>query len=188
METLKKKQVMAPITKSRNFLISKDLSPERRKIIDALVDSVRKKIGFNKPPLELAKLEIAIPEIQICELPHSPIGSEICFLDNAKRIAQINVRSKETRQSKILNICHALGHYFLHPREEFACRMDFYGDISMKEAEATYFAETLIMPNRLVKKMYQNMADDYDPIYKMARRFAVKRQIMEDRLQSLDLL
>ena len=179
---------MAPITKSRNFLISKDLSPERMAQIDALVEKVRKKIGFNKPPLELAKLEIAIPEIQICELPHSPIGSEICFLDNSKRIAQINIRSKETKQSKILNICHALGHYFLHPREEFACRMDFYGELTIKEAEATYFAETLIMPNRLVKKMYEDLANDYDPVYKMARCFAVKRQIMEDRLLSLNLL
>ena len=176
------------MSKSRNFQVSKGLSPERKIAIDQIVESVRKRIGYLKPPLELSQIEIAIPEIQICEMPHSPVASEIFYLDETRRIAQINIRAKDVTQNKILYTCHALGHYFLHPKESCACRLDFYGEVIAYEAEATYFAETLMMPNTLVTRMFENLSGDYDPVYKLAKCFAVKRQLMEDRLTSLQLL
>ena len=179
---------MSAMQRTRNFSISKDLSQERKEVIDRLVESVRLKIAYEQPPLTLSQIEIAIPEIQICEMPHSPVASQITYLDPNKLIAQINIRSKDTQQNKVLHACHALGHYYLHARECFACRLDFYGQQDPQEIEATYFAETLMMPLRLVTELYRSLSGDYDPVYKLAKCFSVKRQIMQDRLTSLDLL
>lgn len=179
---------MVAASKTRNFSVSKGLDAKRRKAIDELVEKVRKEIKFAKPPLELSLIEIAYPEVQIIETPNSPVSSEIVYVDKTKRIAQINVRGNEIRQNKVLNVCHALGHYFLHPKCDCACRMDFYGELTAEEAEATYFAETLLMPNSLVTKLFNSYQRDFDPIYKLAKCFSVKRQIMEDRLASLELI
>ena len=157
-------------------------------MIDRMVETFRNELKFVAPPLELLHLEVAIPKIKISELPHSPIGCELSYVDPGKRIAQINIRKRDVSANKLLAVCHALGHYFLHPGKDFACRLDFFGELCREEAEATYFAETLIMPHRLVTRMYKEMANDYDPVYKLAKCFAVKRQIMEERLNALNLL
>src|SRR5262249_29044046 len=146
------------------------------------VEEIRKRIGYEHPPLDLAMIEMGVAEVQICEIPHSPVASEIFYLDDTRRIAQVNIRAKEVTPNKVLYACHALGHYLLHPKECYACRLDFYGEMDPKEIEATYFAETLIMPPALVQRLYETLSDAYDPVYKMAKCFAVRRQLMEDRL------
>lgn len=179
---------MSASSKARNFRFARDLSELRRRAIDKLVEEVRVKLQYAKPPLDLAQVEANLPEIQIIELPASPVSSELTYLDMAGKIAQIQIRQKDLTPSKVLAVCHALGHYYLHPREPFACRLDFYGEHTDCEVEATYFAETLMMPHRLIREMYRSVSKDFDPVYKLAKSFSVKRQIMEDRLQALNLL
>ena len=109
----------------------------------------------------------------------------------------INKNKPKTRQN--FTIAHELGHYFLHKEiikseevlvdgdnsldNNILFRLDA-AETSMVETEANNFAAALIMPESLVRKAWEDLAD----IEEMASVFKVSPSAMSIRLEKLGII
>jgi Zn-dependent peptidase ImmA (M78 family) len=101
----------------------------------------------------------------------------------------ILISKTSTYQRNVFTVAHELGHYFLHkdlPNEIFY-RLD--ADLinspekSLEEAEANWFAASILMPKSKVIEMYPLLKD----LETMAKVFGVSKTAMNWRFKNLRL-
>jgi Zn-dependent peptidase ImmA (M78 family) len=101
---------------------------------------------------------------------------------------RIYVSAEEPPERQAFTVGHEIGHFVRHTdkdRETFH-RRDQYnlGADQVEEAEANWFAASLLMPREQVKR-YWNL---YQNVGLMARAFAVSRIAMQWRLKNLGMI
>lgn len=137
-------------------------------------------------------------KILLTDRLNEEISGAINFIkEESKFFILINKNKPDTRKN--FTIAHELGHYFLHPetvkKEEAIIDADNTIDSSILfrldnaeysriETEANNFAASLIMPEDLVRKAWDDLSD----IKEIANVFKVSPSAMSIRLEKLGII
>jgi len=153
-------------------------------------------------PFPFDKIQNAIDNLNIfiASLESSMSGATVYDINRDDFKILVNKNKSDSRQ--YFTIAHELGHYFLHKKLLHDQKMIIDTDDAMNvtggilyrldgdsannriEAEANYFAATLIMPEKLVSKAWEITRD----IQECARIFKVSVSAMSIRLEYLNLI
>lgn len=137
------------------------------------------------PPIDLSKIVTRFAmSIKQGDFGRADISGAY---DRKNRTIYIAQNDHYSRQA--FTIAHEIGHYLLHEskNEETFFRVDalkFNGQKPAMEQEADWFAAALLMPKRLVERLWVATFD----IERMARLFRVSYSAMDYRLKNLGLL
>lgn len=177
----KKKKVTRK--KDMSVLSQADIIGIEQKAKDVLL-SVYKKVEEIKPPIDISKILSANSfKVESGEFDDEDV---VGYYD--KKAKKISVSSDDIYQRQIFTVAHELGHFFLHAdkEEEVFYRtqvINLDSEKQKEEAEANWFAASLLMPKNLVLK-YWELTKDIDIIAKI---FGVSHTAAYFRLKNLQL-
>lgn len=160
-------------------------------------------LNINQIPIPVEEITQKL-NIKISYEPFEGDLSGVLFRDKSDTI--IGVNSNESDQRKRFTIAHELGHFVLHEGDQLHVdhnfKTNFRNSISSQgsnfnEIEANAFAASLLMPETLVKEMYETaLSNGVDPftddhseeVALLAKLFNVSQTAMLIRLGKLGLL
>lgn len=161
-----------------------DILGIEQKANDVLL-SVYKEEKQIKPPVDISKILSANSfKVESGEFDDKNVAG---YYD--KKAKKISVSSDDIYQRQIFTVAHELGHFFLHSdkEEEAFYRTQIINLDSEKqkeEAEANWFAASLLMPRNLILK-YWSLTKDIDLVAKI---FGVSHTAAYFRLKNLQLV
>ncbi len=154
----------------------------------------------------LSQARISSPPVDVVQIAHArnlevrsgPLPDDLSgFLIREHKRTVIGVNSLHPKTRQRFTIAHELGHYFMHPRENFVDRqLIFFRDMrsrmatDVREIEANQFAAELLMPEALLfRSVGKRMIDleDEKAIAHLAKNFGVSTQALTFRLANLKL-
>jgi Zn-dependent peptidase ImmA (M78 family) len=159
------------------------LTLQERKRIDSLIDDIRLDTGKSYPEDHLIDIvKGAIPGVKILEddfsdiknIPVDPKSIRGMILKKSEEFVtpKIVIQKKLTPEAKTFALAHEFAHYVIgHPSDKnyFIDRFEYDGSIhSQMEAQAQYFAASLLMPKEKFLWLAKVLDDS-----KLAKRFGV---------------
>lgn len=165
-------------------MVKNYLTRAERAQIDSVVDSVLLSIQKSYPDNSLIDIiQSAIPNVQIQEgdfNEDNSIRGVIYWEDANSGGPKIIVQKNLSPSAKTLTLAHEFGHYMLgHPGDKnyYIDKMEYDGSMKQQyEAQAQYFAATLLMPTDKFVWLAQ-VLDEED----LAKRFGVSAQAVRVR-------
>lgn len=137
------------------------------------------------PPIDLSKITDEYGfDVKIGDFDDEDVAGQY---DKSKK--EIAVSKKDIYQRQVFTVAHELGHFFLHDDKdvEIFYRKNFMQldtEQEKQEAEANWFAASLLMPEDSVKK-YWKVTNDIDDFTKI---FGVSYSAVHFRLKNLKLI
>ena len=125
------------------------------------------------------KYECGFHIIQESELPVAG------FIYSSSSKILICCRKEDSYTRKRFTLAHELGHYLLHTDEKFECSSDINDSSSPEEIEANRFAAYLLVPDHLLKKVYERYKHLDDCIDYLAVKFGASRSTIKIRLSEI---
>jgi Zn-dependent peptidase ImmA (M78 family) len=154
----------------------------------------------------LAQAKVTAPPVDVLRIAHDrgirvrfgALPNDLSgFLVHEKDKALIGVNSLHPKARQRFTLAHELGHYLLHPTDNFVDRkFILFRDtrssqaIDRREMEANEFAAELLMPELFLQKLLKGETvdlEDEDRVAQLARRFGVSNQALVFRLINLGL-
>jgi Zn-dependent peptidase ImmA (M78 family) len=154
----------------------------------------------------LAKAKIFEPKVPVLDIAKSlgikvqlgPLPEDLSgFLVHEKGAVVIGVNSLHPKPRQTFTVAHELGHYHLHPANNFIDRkLIYFRDtrsttaVDRKEIEANQFAANLLMPERFLHHELKGQSvdlEDEDRLANLAKIFGVSVQALMFRLLNLNL-
>lgn len=161
-------------------------------------------LNINQIPIPVEEIAHRL-NINISYEPFEGDLSGVLFRDNSDTIIGVNSNESDKRQR--FTIAHELGHFVLHEGDQLHIdhnfKVNFRNSVSSQgsnfnEIEANAFAASLLMPEKLVREIYEtSIPNGVDPfsdddhskeIALLAKLFNVSKTAMLIRLSKLDLL
>ena len=106
-----------------------------------------------------------------------------------KAASAIYVSSSDQKARQFFSVAHELGHYFLNPRKSteifYRSQLNqFDSHFPADEQEANWFAASLLMPEELVKKIWEEEKSEAI----LAAKFGVSASAAHWRLKNLNII
>jgi len=174
--------------------------PKKHSVINKKVNSVLKKYGSLKAPIDVETIaEKMGADIQFSDLEDDLSG--FLVIKNKKKTIVVNENHHPRRQR--FTIAHEIGHLSLHIKSNedslFMEKKKVYNrnlksstGIDSKEIEANRFAASLLLPEKMVKEYikeeteyFEESGDDDNLIVSLSRKFNVSQTAVTHRLSSL---
>lgn len=156
-------------------MVNNYLPAARRREIEAIIDNLLLQIDMSYPKTPLLDIvKAAIPGVRIVEDAFEGKGIRGVIFKKSKdfKHPMIAIQKALSPEAKTFTLAHELGHYLLnHPGSKsfLVDKINYDGTAeAQKEAEAQYFAATLLMPESEFKWLAEVLDD-----HKLAKRFGV---------------
>ena len=149
---------------------------------------------INTPPVNV----LSIVRSRDIKLRFGPLPNDLSgFLVHENGEALIGVNTLHTKARQRFTLAHELGHYLLHPSDNFVDRKFILfrnarssQAVDSREIEANEFAAALLMPERFLQKLLKGETvdlEDEERVSQLAKTFGVSNQALIFRLINLHL-
>lgn len=164
----------------------RDMIAQKR--IDEIEQKARQVIGNHlgeiediDPPIDVARiLRKEKIELNLASFDNPTIAG---MYDKEKKAIYVDFTDKKTRQ--LFTVAHELGHYYLEPDKEteifYRHQQNDFSESGGAEQEANWFAASLLMPEELVRKIWQENKN----VQLIATKFGVSISAARWRLKNL---